>query len=125
MSNYILLKSSYIGACIHLFFFVLYYSDSKHTATLLYSWGLLTSLLNHATTNLFYMYLDRFTMYICFIYNFILFLKTKNYIAFYLMLAASMLYFLQKIHIKKSKSYLHCLAHIIIAVCNVILYINY
>jgi len=124
MSNYFLLKSTYIGACIHLFFFILYYNSTKHTLISLYSFGILTSLLNHANTSLFLTYLDRFTMYICFIHNFMLFLKTKNYMAFYLMLVASMLYKLQKTRIKDSKHYLHYMAHISIALCNVIFYIN-
>ena len=125
MSNYFLLESTYVGACTHLFFFILYYNDTKHILISLYSFGLLTSLLNHANTNLFVTYLDRFTMYICFIHNFILFLKTKNYTAFYLMLAASMLYILQKTRIKDSNYYLHYIAHMSIALCNVIFYINH
>ncbi len=71
------------------------------------------------------MYLDRFTMYICFAYNLILFVKTNNSLALYLMLFASILYFLQKKYNNSSKHYFHFVSHISIALCNVILYVNY
>lgn len=125
MSNYFLLKSTYNGLCIHLFFFILYYSNIKHNLIILYSFGLLTSILNHAYTNSKLMYLDRFTMRICFIHNFILSLMSKNYMAIYLMLVATMLYILQKKYNNESDHYFHYLAHILIVACNVHLYINY
>lgn len=63
MSNSLLLCSSLVCACIHAVFFAAV--DCCRDFEAIVAFGLLTSILNHASTNAFLKWLDRLVVFVC------------------------------------------------------------
>ena len=136
MTNPLLLSSSMFSTILH---YISFFKYNPKYALLEYSYifSLITSILNHGLSHISFKIVDRIVVSTTFFINLYLINKiykiTKNkYIienAFFIMILATMMFFLTKfIDIEKDKKikYIpHALAHILITITNIILIKSY
>lgn len=108
MANNLLFISSIISTILHLYFI-------NNISIYIYA-GLLTSLLNHKFTNIYFIYLDRITIFIGFIINLIIIYNTYLLI---LLLISVKLFILAKI---TNNYYYHFASHLVLTYLHILIY---